>query len=257
MFIAEHYLITLLPLLFLALFGWLLSLRSNKVTVVDTLWGMFFLTATLCSFVFFSAPSLRAYLILVLVLIWSCRLSIYLHVRNHKKPEDSRYQAIRERNEPNFRIKSIYLVFLLQAVLAWIISLPLYVSIQSEVPLNIFDFMGIGLWMIGTSFQVIGDWQLSRFKRNPENKHKVLNKGVWRYTRHPNYFGESCIWFAYGFMAIGAGVYWAMISPVLMTYLLVKVTGAALLEANIADRRPDYKNYIQRTNRFIPWFPKN
>ena len=198
MFISEHYLLTLLPLLILALSGWLLSLKSNNVTIVDTLWGMFFLTAIVFSFVLFSAPSLRAYLILVLVLIWSSRLSIYLHFRNHNKPEDLRYQAIRKRNEPNFRIKSFYLVFLLQAVLAWIISLPLYVSIQSETPLNLFDFLGVGLWIIGMTFEVIGDLQLARFKSNPKNKSKVLREGVWRYTRHPNYFGESCIWFAYG-----------------------------------------------------------
>jgi steroid 5-alpha reductase family enzyme len=256
LFITEHYLLTLLPMVILALLGWLLSVKSNNVTIVDTFWGMFFLTASLFSFILFSAPSLRAYLILALVLIWSCRLSIYLHIRNHKKPEDLRYQAIRERNEPNFRIKSIYLVFLLQAVLAWIISLPLYVSIQSETLLNLFDFMGVGLWIIGMSFQVIGDLQLARFKSNPNNKGKVLRDGVWRYTRHPNYFGESCIWFAYGLIAIGTGIWWVIISPILMTYLLVKVTGAALLEADIVDRRPDYKNYIESTNRFVPWFPK-
>ena len=257
MFISEHYLLTLLPLLILALSGWLLSLKSNNVTIVDTLWGMFFLTAIVFSFVLFSAPSLRAYLILVLVLIWSSRLSIYLHFRNHNKPEDLRYQAIRKRNEPNFGIKSFYLVFLLQAVLAWIISLPLYVSIQSETPLNLFDFLGVGLWIIGMTFEVIGDLQLARFKSNPKNKSKVLREGVWRYTRHPNYFGESCIWFAYGLIAIGAGIWWVIISPVLMSYLLVKITGAALLENDIADRRPDYKTYIESTNRFIPWFPKS
>lgn len=257
MFILEHYLLTLLPLLVLAFLGWLFSLKSNNVTVVDTLWGMFFLTATVFSFFLFAAPSLRAYLVLALVIIWSCRLSIYLHIRNHNKAEDLRYQAIRKRNEPNFRMKSIYLVFLLQAVLAWVISLPLYVSIQSESPLNLFDWFGLALWIIGMCFQVIGDLQLARFKSDADNKGKVLIKGVWRYTRHPNYFGESCIWFAYGLIALGAGVWWGMISPILMTYLLIKVTGAALLEADIIERRPDYKDYIKTTNRFFPWFPKN
>lgn len=257
MFIVEHYLLTLLPLLVLAVLGWLISLRTNNVTMVDTMWAMFFLVATGLSFFLFAKPSLRASLIFLLVTIWSCRLSIYLHIRNHNKPEDLRYQAIRQRNEPNFRIKSIYLVFILQAVLAWIISLPLYVATQSENPLNIFDFMGIALWIVGMCFQVIGDAQLARFKSKPENKGKVLAVGVWRYTRHPNYFGESCIWFGYGLIAAGAGIWWVMISPILMTYLLVQVTGAALLELNISDRRPDYKKYIQNTSPFIPWFPKN
>lgn len=256
MFILEHYSLTLLPLMLLAFLGWLYSLKCDNVTIVDTLWGMFFLTATLFSFVFFAFPNSRSYLILTLVLIWSSRLSIYLHIRNHNKPEDLRYKAIRDRNQPNFRIKSLYLVFLLQAVLAWFISLPLYVSIQSESPLNLFDWVGLALWIIGMCFQVAGDLQLSRFKANPENKGKVLREGVWRYTRHPNYFGESCIWFAYGLIGLGAGVWWAIISPVIMTYLLVKVTGAALLEASIVERNPDYRNYMKTTNRFLPWFPK-
>lgn len=257
MFILEHYLLTLLPLLLLAVLGWAVSLRTNNVTMVDTMWAIFFLVATGLSFFLFAVPSVRAFLIFLLVIIWSCRLSIYLHIRNHNKPEDLRYQAIRQRNEPNFRIKSVYLVFVLQALLAWFISLPLSVATQSENPLNNLDFIGIALWILGMSFQVIGDAQLARFKSKPENKGKVLASGVWKYTRHPNYFGESCIWFAYGLIAAGAGVWWTMISPIFMTYLLVKVTGAALLEADISDRRPGYKKYIQNTSRFIPWFPKN
>jgi steroid 5-alpha reductase family enzyme len=149
------------------------------------------------------------------------------------------------------------LVFVLQAVLAWFISLPLSIATQSENPLNSLDFIGIALWIVGMSFQVIGDAQLARFKSKPENKGEVLASGVWRYTRHPNYFGESCIWFAYGLIAAATGIWWTMISPIFMTYLLVKVTGAALLEADISDRRPSYKKYIQNTSRFIPWFPKN
>ena len=105
-------------------------------------------------------------------------------------------------------------------------------------------------------FQVVGDSQLSQFKSHPENKGKVLNTGVWRYTRHPNYFGEACIWLGYGFIAVGAGAWWAMISPIFMIYLLIKVTGVKLLEADIADRRPGYSIYVKQTNTFIPWFPK-
>ena len=257
MFIASHYLLTLLPLLVLAITGWLISLKSNNVTIVDTVLGMFFLTSTVFGFLLFGLSSLRACLVLTLVALWSSRLSIYLHIRNHNKPEDSRYRAIRERNEPNFRMKSVYLVFVLQAILAWILSIPLHVSIQSEVALNIFDYIGIALWIIGMFFQVIGDFQLAKFKSNPKNKGKVLADGVWRYTRHPNYFGESCIWFGYGFIGIATGAWWVIISPMLMTYLLVKVTGAALLESDISDRRPAYKSYIKSTNRFIPWFPKS
>jgi len=251
-----HYFMTLLPMILLALVGWSLSLKDNNVTVVDSLWAMFFLIATAVTFSLQTAPSQRAYLVLCLVAIWACRLSIYLHLRNHHKPEDLRYQAIRARNQPNFRYKSIYLVFLLQAFLAWFISLPLNLASQSSNALNLFDGLGIAFWVVGMGFQVAGDTQLSRFKSRPANKGKVLNTGVWRYTRHPNYFGESCIWMGYGLIAVAAGAWWAMISPLFMIYLLVKVTGVKLLEADIAGRRPGYSLYVKQTNAFLPWFPK-
>jgi steroid 5-alpha reductase family enzyme len=237
--------------------GWTLSLRNNNVTVVDSLWGMFFLIVTVLSFYLFALPSWRSLLLLVLVILWSCRLSFYLHVRNHNKAEDLRYQAIRQRNEPNFRIKSVYLIFMFQAVLAWVIALPLFVAMQSLNPLNLIDVLAVFLWVIGMSFQVIGDAQLARFKSKPENKGKVLNTGLWRYTRHPNYFGESCIWLGYGLLATAAGYAWALLPALFMIYLLVKVTGAALLEQDIAQRRPAYQHYTKTTNGFIPWFPKN
>lgn len=240
----------------LALAGWLVSLKRNNVTLVDTLWAIFFLSSAILTFIFFSTQSTRACLLLSLVILWSCRLSMYLHLRNHNKPEDLRYQAIRERNEPNFKIKSVYLVFMLQAVLAWIISLPIHAGMLATSALNVADYIGLGLWLIGMLFQVLGDTQLMRFKSNPSNARKVLNTGVWRYTRHPNYFGEACIWFGYGFIAIGASALWTIFSPILMTFLLVKITGVKLLEADIGKRRPDYLQYIKNTSAFIPWLPK-
>ncbi len=257
MFNINDYFLTLLPLLSLATFGWLLSLKHQNVTVVDSLWAIFFLIAS-CTCMFLShTGSDRSFLLLGLVTIWSLRLSIHLHLRNHNKPEDHRYQAIRLRNEPNFKYKSLYLVFILQAVLAWIISLPLFVSAQSSNPMNVLDSIGIIVWLIGMGFQVIGDNQLTQFKAKADNQGKVLNTGLWRFTRHPNYFGESCIWFGYGIMAAASGHYWTIISPIFMTYLLVKVTGAKLLESEIGKRRPEYKTYINKTNRFFPWFPKD
>jgi steroid 5-alpha reductase family enzyme len=252
----QIYFMTLLPMLVLACIGWLLSLKNNNVTVVDSLWAMFFLMATAMTFSLLSGPSDRAYLILLLVGIWSIRLSTYLHLRNHNKAEDLRYQAIRARNEPHFRYKSIYLVFILQAFLAWFISLPLNLASQSTSALNTLDWIGVSFWILGMGFQVIGDAQLSQFKSKLDNKGKVLDTGVWRYTRHPNYFGESCIWLGYGLIAMAAGAGWGMISSAFMIYLLIKVTGVKLLEADIAERRPGYKDYVQKTNAFLPWFPK-
>ena len=252
----QTYFMTLLPMIILACLGWSLSLKNNNVTVVDSLWAMFFFVATVITFSLLTEPSERAYLILFLVAAWSIRLSTYLHLRNHNKTEDLRYQAIRARNQPNFRYKSIYLVFILQAFLAWFISLPLNLASQSTNPLNTLDWIGVSIWIIGMFFQVLGDAQLSHFKSKPENKGKVLDKGVWRFTRHPNYFGESCIWLGYGLIAVAAGAWWGMVSSIFMIYLLIKVTGVKLLEADIAHRRPDYKIYIQKTNAFLPWFPK-
>ena len=252
----QIYFITLIPMLVIACLGWSLSLRNDNVTVVDSLWAMFFLIAIAITFSLLNTPSERAYLILLLVSIWSIRLSSYLHLRNHNKAEDLRYQAIRARNQPSFRYKSIYLVFILQAFLAWFISLPLNLASQSTNSLNAFDWIGVSLWIIGMFFQVVGDAQLSLFKSTPENKGKVLNKGVWRYTRHPNYFGESCIWLGYGLIGLAGGAWWTMISSVFMIYLLIKVTGVKLLEADIAHRRPGYQSYVKKTNAFLPWFPK-
>lgn len=257
MFISAHFLMSFLPLLILALLGWILSLKNSNVTVVDSLWALFFLLATATNLLLASTPSNRAYLIMALVAIWALRLSTYLHIRNHNKDEDKRYQAIRARNEPNFKFKSLYLIFVLQAVLAWIISLPLHIAAQSYQALGILDYAGVVLWLIGMGFQITADSQLAKFKSNPDNATKVLNTGVWKYTRHPNYFGEACIWFGYGFIAAGTDTWWTMSMPILMTYLLVKVTGAKLLEKDIAQRRPDYVIYIQKTSSFLPWIPKS
>ncbi len=257
MFIASYYFITLLPLLGLAVIGWLISLKNDNVTIVDSLWAIFFLFASVTNYMLDSFHSERAQVVLILVLIWSIRLSTYLYLRNRHKPEDHRYQLIRLRNEPHFKIKSIYIVFGLQACLAWFISLPLHVSLHSTSQLKIADYIGVSLWLIGMLFQTVGDFQLARFKDDLGNIDKVLASGLWRYTRHPNYFGESCIWFGYGLIAIGAGQWWTIISSFLMTYLLINITGARLLESDIAERRPDYKKYIQNTPQFFPWFPES
>jgi steroid 5-alpha reductase family enzyme len=257
MFSPAIYFISLAYLSAFAGLGWLLTLKPRNVTLVDSFWALFFLLACLVNAIFLPQLSPRAWLILTLVSLWSIRLSGYLHWRNHGKPEDARYQAIRARNEPHFEYKSLYLVFLLQAILAWMISLPLQAAMQSTSSTTIWlDGLGLVFWLIGMGFQVIGDLQLASFKSNPSNHGKVLDKGVWRYTRHPNYFGESCIWWGYFCIAWAAGAWWSVVSPIFMTFLLVKVTGVKLLEAEIATRRPAYADYIKRTSAFIPLKPK-
>lgn len=252
----DVYLGGLAVLLILAALGWLVSLALRNVNLVDTLWSLFFLAAaiTYASLLPQSAP--RTALILALVAAWALRLAAHLTVRNWGKPEDRRYQAIRANHSPGFAWKSLYIVFGLQAVLAWLISLPLHAAIVSPEPLGVLDALGVVLVLAGLSVEALADRQLERFKRDAANRGRVLDRGLWRYSRHPNYFGEACVWWGFGLMATAAGVWWALLSPVLMTFLLLRVSGVVLLERDIAERRPAYRDYVARTSAFIPWPPR-
>jgi steroid 5-alpha reductase family enzyme len=240
----------------LALVGWLISLARKNVTHVDSMWSLFLMLSAYTYALLFNDLTPRMFLVLFLVSLWAIRLCVYLTWRNWGPHEDHRYVAIRQNNEPHFWIKSIYIIFGLQAVLAWIISMPLFGAIESKVLLTRLDVLGGIVFTIGFVWETIGDWQLSIFKANPENKGKVLDTGLWRYSRHPNYFGECCIWWGFYLIAAASGAWWTIAGPILMTLLLLKVSGVALLEKDIAERRPAYLSYIQNTNAFIPWFPK-
>ncbi|HEX5539683.1 MAG TPA: DUF1295 domain-containing protein, partial [Methylophilaceae bacterium] len=157
----------------------------------------------------------------------------------------------------HFWLKSLYIVFGLQALLAWIISLPLLGAINASSALNWLDLAGCGLWLIGFCWESIADWQLARFKANAANQDAVMDRGLWRYSRHPNYFGECCVWWGYYLLAIAAGAWWSLPAPLLMTLLLLKVSGVALLEKDIAERRPAYAEYKRRTNTFLPGLPRS
>jgi steroid 5-alpha reductase family enzyme len=252
----QLYLYGLIAMLAFGLLGWLISFSRNNVTHVDSMWSLFFVVAAPAYACCLPEISLRGNIVIALLVIWALRLCIYLTWRNWGPHEDHRYAAIRANNEPNFRIKSLYIIFGLQAVLAWIVSLPLLGAINSDNALNMLDILGILLVAFGFIWETAADWQLSRFKSLPANKGKVLNSGVWRYSRHPNYFGESCVWWGFYVMALVAGAWWALPSAILMTLLLLKVSGVSLLEKDIAERRPDYVQYIKTTNAFIPGIPK-
>lgn len=251
------YFYSLVAISLFALMGWMLSLVRDNVTHVDSMWSLFFMLASFTSalFVFDSTP--RIFLVLALVSIWAIRLCAYLTWRNWGPHEDHRYIEIRRNNEPHFWLKSIYIIFGLQAVLAWIISLSLYGAIDSNAPINALDYLGFALFAFGFYWETVADWQLSQFKANPSNKGKVLDTGLWRYSRHPNYFGECCVWWGFYLIALAGGAWWAIISPILMTLLLLKVSGVSLLEKDIAERRPQYVAYIKSTNSFIPGLPKS
>lgn len=255
MFDLSTYLIALKAMLIFGVIGWVISVIKNNVTLVDSMWSLFFLLASLV-YSYFTPDSPREKLIIVMVTLWALRLCIYLSWRNWHPHEDSRYALIRKNNEPNFWVKSLYIIFGFQAVLAWIISLPLLAAIHSTKALNWLDYLGFSFWFFGFLFTTIADIQLSVFKADPFNQGKVLDTGLWRYSRHPNYFGEACVWWGYFIIALTAGGWWSVISPLIMTFLLLKVSGVNLLESTIIDRRPAYAAYIKQTSAFIPMPPK-
>lgn len=246
------YLYGLAGMLVLGVLTWLLSLYLRDVSIVDSIWSLMFLTAALV-YAFNVSLDMRGWLVLILVSLWALRLSIYLTWRNWGEEEDRRYRAIREKYSPNFAIKSLFIIFLFQMLLASIAALPLLPAMaNSSVAFTPLDALGVMLWIIGMGFEVIGDWQLSRFKANPNNKGKVMQSGLWGYTRHPNYFGEWCIWWGFYLLAIPVGGWWTIVSPLLMTFLLLRFSGVTLLEEDIGERRPAYRDYIKRTNAFFP-----
>lgn len=237
---------------------WILSLILKNSSIVDIFWGAGFVIVAWVSF-FLSPEGLlaRKLLISILVTIWGLRLSVYIFFRNLGKGEDFRYQAWRKQHGSGWWWRSLFQVFLLQGELLWLIATPLLVAQMSSTPvhLGILDYIAIPLWLVGFFFEAVGDWQLKRFKSDPANKGKVLDHGVWRYTRHPNYFGDAAQWWAYFLIAAAAGGWWTVFSPILMTTLLLRVSGVSLLEKTL-DSRPGYKEYAERTSEFIPWLPK-
>jgi steroid 5-alpha reductase family enzyme len=246
------YTIALLVILGVGVASWVLSVIKKDVSFVDSLWSLFFLLAAAVFALTAEPLSLKGKVVLVLVAIWALRLSVYITARNWGQPEDYRYQSIRANNEPGFAFKSFYIVFGLQGVLAWLVALPLLPAITSGTAFTWIDGVAAALWLVGFVFEAGGDYQLSRFKARADSKGQVLDTGLWRYTRHPNYFGDFCIWWSFYLFAVASGGWWSIASPLLMSILLLKVSGVAMLEKTISERRPEYADYIRRTNAFFP-----
>jgi steroid 5-alpha reductase family enzyme len=238
---------------------WIVSLILRDSSIVDIFWGTGFVIASWAYFALTpdGFPA-RKWLISVLVTIWGLRLSLHILQRNWGKGEDFRYQKWRAEAGAKWWWRSFFKVFLLQGFLMWIISAPLLAAQISATParLTILDFIAIPVWAIGFFFEAVGDWQLARFKANPANKGQLLRTGVWRYTRHPNYFGDATQWWAYYLIALASGAFWTIFSPVIMTTLLVRVSGVTMLEKSLKDTKPGYKEYMETTSAFIPWFPR-
>jgi steroid 5-alpha reductase family enzyme len=256
MFDLDLYLRGLAVALLVGVAAWLLHIPRRDAGLADSFWSAFFVATAAVYLLGAPQVSERAYLVFFLVTLWAARLTTHIARRNWGQPEDRRYAAMRAENEPGFWWKSLYLVFGLQAILAWILSLPLLAAVLGQTPLGWLDFAAIALWLVGLFFEAIGDQQLADFKSDPANRGRVMDRGLWRYTRHPNYFGEACIWWAFYGFAVAAGGWWTLVAPVLMTWLLLKVSGVVLLEKDIEERRPGYRDYVARTNAFIPGPPR-
>ena len=235
---------------------WLASLVRHDASLVDRVWSLCIAGAgAVYFFVLPPQAGLRGLAMLLLALAWALRLSLFITWRNWGHGEDRRYREIRARNEPNFGCKSLYLVFGLQAVLAWIVSASLLAGMRGEGALGVVDVAGFALAAFGLGFEAMADAQMARFKADPAHRGQVMDRGLWRYTRHPNYFGECCVWWGLWLVAMGGAGWsgaWSTVSPVLMTVLLLRVSGVRLLEKDIAERRPAYRDYIARTNAFFP-----
>jgi steroid 5-alpha reductase family enzyme len=237
---------------------WLLSVAKRDASIVDPFWGLGFVIVAVTAVRLNCPATVRAMLLVVLTCVWGLRLSLFLLRRNWGHGEDRRYQAMRAYHGPRFWWVSLGSVFVLQAIILWFVSLPIQVTASqgNTSELNWLDGLGTLLWAVGLSFEAIGDWQLARFKADPANAGRVMDRGLWRFTRHPNYFGDFAVWWGLYLIAATGGAWWTLLSPLAMTFLLLKVSGVTLLEKTITDRRPEYANYQAHTNAFFPGVPR-
>jgi steroid 5-alpha reductase family enzyme len=245
----------------LFLLVWLASLPLRDASIVDSFWGLgFVVVAWVCVAVGHGDES-RRLLVAALVTVWGLRLATHITRRNHGRGEDPRYAAMRARDGGRFWLTSLYRVYLVQAVTLWLISLPLQAAgaFGADHGLGVLDFVGGAVWLVGFSFEALGDLQLDRFKADPTSKGKVMDHGLWRYTRHPNYFGDATLWWGLGIIALGAGLgaAWGLVGSALDTLILTRVSGKPILERDIEQRRPGYRGYIERTSGFFPLPPRS
>jgi steroid 5-alpha reductase family enzyme len=238
---------------------WTASVLVRNVGIIDAFWGLGFVVAAWTYYATTGGFPARKILTVALVTVWGLRLSVHLAIRNFGKPEDYRYGAMRARWGRRFTWVSLFSVFLPQAVLLWALSIPIWQAQRAPTPehLGALDVLGAVVVVVGLIFEAVGDEQLRRFKADPANRGRVMEGGLWRYTRHPNYFGDAAVWWGLGLIALATpAALWTLYAPALMTLLLVRVSGVPLLEKKLAETRPGYREYIERTSSFMPWFPR-
>jgi steroid 5-alpha reductase family enzyme len=238
---------------------WIVSVALKNASIVDIVWGAGFVAvAWTVALTVDGGLDARKTLIVAMTSVWGLRLAGYLGWRNHGKGEDYRYRAMRKRWGPRFPIISLGTVFVFQGLMMWLVSLPVQLGKADDTPeLGVIALLGVIVWLVGLFFEVVGDAQLSRFKADPANAGTVMDRGLWRYTRHPNYFGDACVWWGIGLVAAetGSGA-WGLVGSLAMTVLLRRVSGVTLLEKSLVKRRAGYTEYIARTSPFVPRPPR-
>lgn len=241
---------------------WLVSLPLRNASIVDPVWSLGFVGIGWAAWI--ATPdrdALRGGVLVALVTIWGLRLSIHLLTRNAGHGEDFRYRAMRSKIGRHFWLVSLFSVFGLQGVLMWIVSLPLQFGIGMTGSITggfVLAVIGASIWIVGFAFESIGDAQLRAFKADPTSAGRVMDRGLWRYTRHPNYFGDAVVWWGIGIAALGAGgwAWLALVGPAVMTFLLRRVSGVTMLERSLVKRRAGYDDYVRSTSPFVPRRPR-
>jgi steroid 5-alpha reductase family enzyme len=236
----------------------LLALRKKDNGLMDAAWGMGFILVALFTLGLADGLDARRILLGALVMAWGARLSLHILIRNAgREGEDFRYRNWRETWGRWFYVRSYFQIYMLQGFFMFIVALPiLLVNSRRGGPLGLLDGIGVAVWLTGFLFEAVGDFQLLRFTRNPSNKGRVMRYGVWQFTRHPNYFGEATLWWGCFLIALNVpGGWWALISPLVIDWLLLSVSGIPMLEAKYKDR-PEYQEYQRTTSAFFPWFPR-
>jgi len=236
---------------------WLVSLVIHDAGIADVAWGLAFVTIAWTAFLAGERPDAML-LAAVLTSLWGFRLAIHIGRRNLGHDEDRRYGKMREKHAGNFWLWSLFGVFLLQGFLALVVSVPLQSLGAQDDAIGWLSWAGVAVFAVGLFFETVGDLQLTAFKQDPDNKGQVMDRGLWRYTRHPNYFGDVTVWWGLWVVAIGSGAaWWTLAGPVVMTFFILRVSGVTMLESDMSSRRPGYDEYVRRTSAFIPLPPKS
>ena len=238
---------------------WVISLSLRDVSIIDVFWGIGFVLIGIAAIWRHGGLDPRSKLIFAIVAVWALRLALHLFLRWRRLGhEDRRYSAMRRKAGPRFPVTSLFTVFWLQAGVMWVVSLPLQQAFAAApTPLGPLDLIGAAIALLGILVEAVADYQLTRFGRDPANRGRVLETGLWAWSRHPNYFGDFMMW--WGFFALGmaaGGPWWIIASPLVMSALLIRYSGAGLMEETIKDRRPGYADYVRRTSLFVPLPPK-